>query len=335
MSHLKKLKVVIADEDTVLAGVLRKAFLTLGIGKVEIASTAAETLRLFQSGQADFIVTEWQMPDMSGAQLLQHARRHPGTCIPNLPIMVYTAQTQREHVEAARDAGTNEFIAKPFTVFSILEPLERIIDSPKDFIVSKNFIGPERRTKKNTLVNTDRRKHKPTVANSTHTPTNTALSPNHPIMWKADFSLKRAIGTNLPFAELVPPEVIQEAQRSVEASKAEGHKWLENDFEQILQAFSQLRSSAATAVAMLCKFALSLKARAGTFGEAPTSEVAWSLYQFCNSHYANDNDEHYVVLEKHIQALQNFLILPQGQKQERLQRELVTELGRLVARYAV
>jgi DNA-binding response OmpR family regulator len=62
-----------------------------------------------------------------------------------LPIIMITGHSERSRVNAARDAGVNEFLVKPVTAKGLMERLSLIVNRPRNFVKSKHYFGPDRR----------------------------------------------------------------------------------------------------------------------------------------------------------------------------------------------
>jgi two-component system chemotaxis response regulator CheY len=74
----------------------------------------------------EFVVTDWNMPNMDGLQLLQAIRGAPA--LKHLPVMMITAEAKKENIIAAAQAGASGYIVKPFTAATLAEKLQKIFD---------------------------------------------------------------------------------------------------------------------------------------------------------------------------------------------------------------
>ena len=79
-----------------------------------------------QAGGFEFVVTDWNMPNMDGLQLLQAIRSAPD--LKHLPVMMITAEAKKENIIAAAQAGASGYIVKPFTAATLAEKLQKIFD---------------------------------------------------------------------------------------------------------------------------------------------------------------------------------------------------------------
>ena len=98
--------------------------------RFQARSTSSEdgaiALQKLQAGGFEFVVTDWNMPNMDGLQLLQAIRATPS--LSHLPVMMITAEAKKENIIAAAQAGANGYIVKPFTAATLAEKLQKIFD---------------------------------------------------------------------------------------------------------------------------------------------------------------------------------------------------------------
>jgi two-component system chemotaxis response regulator CheY len=83
-------------------------------------------LQKLQNGSFEFVVTDWNMPNLDGLQLLQAIRKTPA--LKHLPVMMITAEAKKENIIAAAQAGASGYIVKPFTAATLAEKLQKIFD---------------------------------------------------------------------------------------------------------------------------------------------------------------------------------------------------------------
>jgi DNA-binding response OmpR family regulator len=85
------------------------------------------------------------MDGMNGLDFARQVRTSPQSPNPFLPIIMLTGHTHIDHVRLARDAGVNEFLAKPVSVKAIFTRLVSVIEHPRPFVRTKAYFGPCRR----------------------------------------------------------------------------------------------------------------------------------------------------------------------------------------------
>jgi two-component system chemotaxis response regulator CheY len=81
---------------------------------------------MLQSGDFDFVVTDWNMPGMTGIELLQKIRSDER--LKGVPVLMVTAEAKRDQIVAAAQAGVNGYVVKPFTAAALKEKIEKIFE---------------------------------------------------------------------------------------------------------------------------------------------------------------------------------------------------------------
>ena len=100
---------------------------------------------LLREVNPDIVVLDWVMDGMSGIDLVKMIRTHPHSPNPFVPVIMLTGHTQADRVETARDAGINEFLAKPVSVNGMMSRLVSVIEQPRPFVRTSLYFGPCRR----------------------------------------------------------------------------------------------------------------------------------------------------------------------------------------------
>jgi len=83
-------------------------------------------LPMLQTGKFDFLITDWNMPGMTGIELLKAVRADEK--IATLPVLMVTAEAKREQIIEAAQAGVNGYVVKPFTAAALKEKIEKIFE---------------------------------------------------------------------------------------------------------------------------------------------------------------------------------------------------------------
>jgi len=81
---------------------------------------------MLKEGNYDFLVTDWNMPGMTGIDLLKAVRADPK--LVNLPVLMVTAEAKREQIILAAQTGVNGYVIKPFTAATLREKIEKIFE---------------------------------------------------------------------------------------------------------------------------------------------------------------------------------------------------------------
>ena len=121
-----KLKFLVVDDFSTMRRIVRNLLKELGYTNVDEAEDGAIALQKLNSGSFDFVVTDWNMPNMDGLALLQTIRRTPQ--LKHLPVLMITAEAKKENIIAAAQAGASGYVVKPFTAVTLAEKLQKIFE---------------------------------------------------------------------------------------------------------------------------------------------------------------------------------------------------------------
>ncbi len=119
-------KFLVVDDFSTMRRIVRNLLKELGYTNVEEAEDGVEGLSKIQSGGFDFVVSDWNMPNMDGLTMLQKVREDASTA--SLPVLMVTAEAKKENIIAAAQAGANGYIVKPFTAATLDEKLAKIFE---------------------------------------------------------------------------------------------------------------------------------------------------------------------------------------------------------------
>jgi two-component system chemotaxis response regulator CheY len=121
-----KIKFLVVDDFSTMRRIVRNLLKELGFTNVDEAEDGAVALQKLQGGGFDFVVTDWNMPNMDGLTLLQSVRADP--TLKSLPVLMITAEAKKENIIAAAQAGASGYIVKPFTAATLNEKLTKIFE---------------------------------------------------------------------------------------------------------------------------------------------------------------------------------------------------------------
>ncbi|MBP8697029.1 MAG: chemotaxis response regulator CheY [Syntrophobacterales bacterium] len=123
----KNLKILIVDDFATMRKVIRNLLKQGGYENIVEAEDGAAALKLLKSQPVDFIISDWNMPNMSGLELLKAVRADDE--LKALPFLMVTAEALKDNVVAAVKAGVSNYIVKPFTAEVLNEKIEKIVKS--------------------------------------------------------------------------------------------------------------------------------------------------------------------------------------------------------------
>ncbi len=123
----KNLKILIVDDFATMRKVIRNLLKQGGYENVVEAEDGVAALKILQSQKVDFVISDWNMPNMSGLELLKAVRGSDE--LKELPFLMVTAEALKDNVVAAVKAGVSNYIVKPFTAEVLTEKIEKIVKS--------------------------------------------------------------------------------------------------------------------------------------------------------------------------------------------------------------
>jgi two-component system chemotaxis response regulator CheY len=121
-----KLKFLVVDDFSTMRRIVRNLLKELGYTDAEEAEDGACGLQKLKAGNFDFVVTDWNMPNMDGLTMLQNIRADEN--LKHLPVLMITAEAKKENIIAADQAGASGYIVKPFTAAVLSEKLAKIFE---------------------------------------------------------------------------------------------------------------------------------------------------------------------------------------------------------------
>ena len=125
MSNLDlTLKVLVVDDMSTMRRIIRNVLKQIGYTDLHEAEDGAVGLKKLREGGFGLVVSDWNMPVMSGIELLRAIRADSD--IKHLPVLMVTAEAQKDNIIEAVQAGVSNYVVKPFTADALLEKLEKI-----------------------------------------------------------------------------------------------------------------------------------------------------------------------------------------------------------------
>ncbi|HAF93117.1 MAG TPA: response regulator, partial [Pseudomonas sp.] len=109
----KNMKILIVDDFSTMRRIIKNLLRDLGFTNTAEADDGTTALPMLKSGSFDFLVTDWNMPGMSGIDLLRQVRADER--LKHLPVLMVTAEAKRDQIIEAAQAGVNGYVVKPFT----------------------------------------------------------------------------------------------------------------------------------------------------------------------------------------------------------------------------
>ena len=118
------MKVLVVDDMSTMRRIIKNVLKQIGYTSVEEAPDGKEALKKLKGGGFGLVVTDWNMPVMTGLELLKAIRADAE--LKSLPVLMVTAEAQKENIIEAIQSGVSNYVVKPFTAEALLEKLTKV-----------------------------------------------------------------------------------------------------------------------------------------------------------------------------------------------------------------
>ena len=116
--------ILIVDDFATMRRILRNVLKQIGLTSIKEADDGKSALKELKKKKFDLVLCDWNMPEMSGIELLKAIRADDE--LKDIPFVMVTAESQRDNILEAVKAGANNYIVKPFTADTIGEKLKKV-----------------------------------------------------------------------------------------------------------------------------------------------------------------------------------------------------------------
>lgn len=122
----KNMKFLIVDDFSTMRRIIRNLLKELEFTNADEAEDGVVALSKLRGGNFEFVVSDWNMPNMTGIELLRAIRADDA--LKHLPVLMVTAEAKKENIIAAAQAGASGYVVKPFTAAVLEEKLNKIFE---------------------------------------------------------------------------------------------------------------------------------------------------------------------------------------------------------------
>lgn len=121
---IENTKFLVVDDFSTMRRIVRNLLKELGFANVQEAEDGVDALNKLRGETFDFVVSDWNMPNMTGIELLRAIRADES--LKHLPVLMVTAEAKKENIIMAAQAGASGYVVKPFTAVTLDEKLKKI-----------------------------------------------------------------------------------------------------------------------------------------------------------------------------------------------------------------
>ncbi len=122
----KNMSILVVDDFPTMRRIVRTLLKELGFANVDEAEDGNEALSKLRSGSFELVVSDWNMPNLDGLEMLKQIRADDA--LKHLPVLMVTAEAKKENIIAAAQAGASGYVVKPFTAATLEEKLNKIFE---------------------------------------------------------------------------------------------------------------------------------------------------------------------------------------------------------------
>lgn len=145
--NFRGVSVLLVDRSHYCRSLIAQMLRAFGVQNVISCESGAEAQDQLKTNAVELCVIEADLPDMTGAQLIIWIRRDNKEPLRFVPILVLSSYTQMRQLSATRDAGANLLLKKPLSAQALFDRLAWLARTPRSYIETKNYVGPDRRFK--------------------------------------------------------------------------------------------------------------------------------------------------------------------------------------------
>jgi two-component system, chemotaxis family, chemotaxis protein CheY len=156
--NIEDIAFLVVDDNRNMRRIVCQVLRAFGVRRVREAQDGTSALETMTKFVPDMIVTNWMMAPMNGITFAKILRNSEKSEDPFIPIIMLTGYSEMPRVSVARDAGINEFLAKPMSAQTLYNRIATILHRPRNFIRTATYFGPDRRRHKMTTYKGEERR---------------------------------------------------------------------------------------------------------------------------------------------------------------------------------
>jgi CheY-like chemotaxis protein len=145
---MERLKVLVVDDNHHMVNIIKTILRGFGVKDFFDAPDVPSAFDIIRTTPVDLIITDFAMEPINGCDFTKLIRTAEDSPNHFVPVIMLTAYAERSKVEAARDSGVTEFCAKPVTATELYRKVVTVINSPRSFVRTSVYFGPDRRRRK-------------------------------------------------------------------------------------------------------------------------------------------------------------------------------------------
>ncbi len=315
---LDRFSLFLVEDNTYVRNILESLLRHFQIGQIRLAGNGQEAIEYFQTvstkpGQAgasavDIVIADLLMAPINGLLLLRWLRTAEDSPNRFIPVVMLSGAADAQYVNAARDLGVTEFLAKPFSAESVYGHLLRVIDRPRQFVTTRHYFGPDRRRKKRPPRGEERRRTREEDVVIVYSADKVVKPKTDTDVWY--FRLpnrlrEKAAGSSSAGPGELPTQLLQEAEGELERASLDFTKWAQEYLGQLGTLCEEALATPGSRIQQFEKINLlahELRGQGGTFGYPLVSTFGKMLYETTLGNCAT-GDNAVEIVKAHVDAM--------------------------------
>lgn len=155
---LSQIKVLVAEDYAPMRKLLGQVLFELNVNDYYMVSNGQSAIDCMAENAVDLLLVDNVMEPINGTELTRLLRQGQTAADPCTPVIMVSGETSKDLIVAARDAGVNEFLAKPISTRMLYQRFLNVIENPRPFVRTADFFGPDRRRRPMRFPGLDRRR---------------------------------------------------------------------------------------------------------------------------------------------------------------------------------
>ncbi len=317
-----RISIMVVEDNEYMLDILVNSLKRLGFTRVTKAKNGKEAVEYLKlTGKSfgtavdaiDIVISDFIMSPVSGVHLLQWLRDDKASPSRFMPFIMLSGAADRVNVEASRDHGVTDFMAKPFSVENIYKVLQRIIDAPRQYVTTQTYFGPcRRRSAKPAPGGRERRKPDESHATIVYSKDKVEKpsAPSDVWLFKLPNYLKQKMGSNAmrqPF--VLPDDVLFNAEQQLKREADGFLDWAKGYLDRLSKQVAEAKMVTGEREKNFEEINLiahELRGQGGTFGYPLITVFGKSLYEVTKPPCRQD-DANLEIVKAHIDTMRAVL----------------------------
>ncbi|GAB4224799.1 MAG: hypothetical protein Tsb0032_29990 [Kiloniellaceae bacterium] len=356
----ENITILVVDDNTFMRNLIVSTVRMLGISNVISKSSATEAIEALREsrrnphaagfGTIDIILSDFVMEEVDGALFLRWVRSSKQAPDRFVPFVMVSGAADQKVVEAARDAGVSEFLAKPFSAKSIGDRILEVIKNPRQYVLAPGYFGPDRRRMDRpaswnygddfSQPEKNRRVTEASQIQVIHARSNirTLRDDVRAIYFRPANRLRDKLGPNALRGQIdFDPLVIQAAEERIQEMVGDYAVWVKNYLDTMTRSFKALakrEDDPKQHILTINQIAHELRGQGGIFDYPLITSFGKSLYGATLDSRSTVTDNRLKLIEAHIDALRVVFSKRVRGKGGKVGAELLQDIERAVKKYS-